>query len=522
MAETEEHKMKRRIRIGYTGYHRNWEQLLEQIGVDWVRLEPGKPVSVQDYSCVIADRKFNRTEFSNLKTYLHDGGALLDTTGEMCGGTIQNRSLTVIKPSSINSLFGHITEIPVYGEATLHSSAGLLEGTVWLESSPVKNCAFCGLPVSRLWREYNTTHKTFGYSAGAITAERTSSLQSNPYFEVILTLLKVLHDRSGLPFVHKWWHPDGEKDVATLRVDSDYSDLNEIRSVSEAATKYALPLTWFLHVEHHEPYLSNIIQTLPAHDEIALHCYSHREYTTAEQYKSDIKRGNGVLKQNGAHPRGYAAPYGHWSAPLAASLRDLPFSYTSEFSYDFDSLPSVPASSGILQLPVHPVSIGSFRRFKADSSDIQDYFRRTVRLMRLKHQPLHLYHHPLDGTPDQWENLLSLLKTKNHRWMTYSQWCSWWKQRSEIFIASFFDVKTGCLEISGTGEPAIPVAIQKDGKIHISDSKDPAVYLDELTFRPYIASELKQLIYEQQTAPGFSWFERTKDQILTRLWRNRT
>jgi len=514
--------MKRRIRIGYVGNSYSWEQLLDQLGADWKRLEPGDSVSVQDFSCVIVDRSLNRIESSSLNNYLDNGGAIIDAIGSICGQSFTSRTFKEIVPSGIESLFNHINQIPVYGKAKIHRSSGVLNGTIWFDPSVNRNLAFCGLPVSRLWSNFKTIHRLFGFSDAAITAERTSALQSHPYLEVVLSLIRTLHDKSGLPFVHKWWHPESHKLTATLRIDTDYGDFDSLKMISNGAKEYDIPLTWFLHTEHHETYLGKFIDTLSASDEIALHCFSHSEFKTSGQYLSDIKNGLKLLNEHGVEPLGYAAPYGNWSGPLAETLQKFSFLYSSEFCYDFDSLPSVSPSSGILQLPVHPVTIGSFRRFKSNPSDIQAYFRNIVQQKRLQHQPVHLYHHPLDGTPKQWLDFINFFKSDRYLVLTYSQWSEWWKKRSSLNFEIHFDTEKGELYVSYRGNNGSPLSIHKDGKFCVSELNDGPVHLEELVFRPYIEPELKEIIHEQRTAPGFSEYRRFKDKMLTRMWRNRT
>lgn len=513
--------MKRHIRIGYLGRNRSWEQLLGQIGVSWDRITPAQPLTVENYSCVIVDHSLDRADQSNLDQYLQTGGAVLDAAGSYYPGPVQQTSISVINPKPGDTLFGHVAEIPVYGQALTLASSGLLDGTVHIEYSSNRNLAFCGLPVHRLWQEFQHTHKLFGTKQTAITMERVSSLRSHPYFEVVLTLLKVLHDRSGLPFVHTWWHPDPDKHAATCRIDSDYGDLNTMSQLSDSAWQANIPMTWFLHTAHHADQLSNLIKTIPDSDEISLHCYRHFEYKTKEQYRSDISEGIKMLKQSGSEPKGYAAPYGSWTEPLARALSHFPFQYTSEFSYDYDSLPSTSPASAVLQLPIHPVSVGSFSRFDASPSEIQEYFNQITKFKRLTHQPLHLYHHPNDGTPKQFTELLQLADHGRYHWMTYSEWAEWWTRRSALPSVSMFDSDTGKLHFSNSGTAQVPVAIHHQDRVHISVISDPTVWLEELPFRPYIDPTFKTFIETQTSDQSISWFRRKKDQWLTKLWRNR-
>lgn len=514
--------MKRHIRIGYLGHNKSWEQLLGQIGVSWERLNPDQFIPVESYSCVIADQSLSRTDFSNIETYLQDGGALLDAAGLFYPETVQPATLTTITPESNETQFGHIAEIPIHGQALKIASSGLLDGTVKIDPVPNRHLAFCGLPVDRLWQEYKSIHKSFGTQETATTFERVSALNGHAFFEVILTLLRILHDKSRVPLIHTWWHPDPENHVATIRIDSDYGTLNRMQQLSNSARLLNIPLTWFLHTAHHGHDLPKLIKSLPNNDEVALHCYRHYEYQTTEQYHSDILNGLKRLGKSRVAPKGYAAPYGSWSGPLAEALSRFPFQYTSEFGYDFDSLPSTPNASGILQLPIHPISIGSFRRFNTATNDVQAYFNQIIKVKRLTHQPLHLYHHPNDGDPDQFEELLKSTHISSYHWMTYSEWATWWRRRSAMNCDSTYDTESGQLHVSHPVPDQFPVAIHHNGDYHISILRDTTIHLEELPFRPYIDPDLNTLNRKRPTESGISWFRHKKDQWLTHLWRNRT
>ena len=513
--------MRRRIRIGYVGNTRSWEQLLDQIGVDWTRLEPAKQIHIAEFSSVIVDREVNRTERSAIENYLSEGGSLIDAHGSFCNESISSKSFTSIEPGGENNIFSHMCEVPVYGKARVFPSAGLLDGTFWIDPSKTRHVAFCGLPIERLWNDFQTVHRSFGFSDGAITAERTSALQSHPYMDVVLTLLKILHAKAGLPLVHKWWHPESDKHAATFRIDTDYGDLESIKHVSAVANDAGVPLSWFLHTAHHEPYLDELIHCIPERDEIALHCYHHSEYDTVEQYISDIKSGLKTLNKSNIEPKGYVAPYGNWSRALAESLSSTPFSYTSEFGYDFDSLPSTSPTSGIMQLPVHPITIGSFRRFKSNLDKILNYFEKVIQLKKMLHQPLHLYHHPLDSTPKNWAKLVGKLNRDEYTLMTYSEWSNWWKKRSSAHISPTFDSESGQIQIKNGGLTKIPLSIHWNDQFHVSDRIKPSAYLDKLSYQPYIQPGLNQLVAENRSAKKLSNYGQIKDGILTWLWRNR-
>lgn len=521
MAAEEADSMIRKIRIGYIGQNNSWEQLLCQIGVHWNRVTPKQSIPANEYSCLIVDRDLTQSEQKIIDRYLKESGAVIDATGQFVSGSLHTRTFSSVFPENGDHRFGHIEQIPVFGTCQSVSASGILNGLVWFDPSPGRNLAYVGLPVHRLWNEIKPRHRQFGSVETAVTAERTSALQSHPYLEVILTLLRNLHDDIKLPLVHTWWHPSSDKQVATFRVDSDYGSMNSIKEVSRSAGRFKIPLTWFLHTAYHEDWIEILINSILENDEISLHCYRHSEFKTTEQIRSDIIRGLEILKRCGIVPPGYAAPYGYWSKELADALKSFSFKYTSEFGYDYDSLPSIATDSGILQLPVHPVSIGSFSRFSATSGQIQSYYEELIRYKRLQHLPLHLYHHPNDGTPSQLNSLFETMSTENYQWMTYFDWSEWWEHRLGQLCHPVFDTETGKFHLSSSDRSRFPVAIHHQNEFYISDSNESELDLEELPLRPYITPKLLNLVEQRRDASKLSWFRLKKDRWLTHLWRNR-
>lgn len=513
--------MMRKIRIGYIGQNNSWEQLLEMIGVHWNRVTPHQSIPTNEYSCLIVDQDLNQTERVFIERFLENKGAVIDATGQFVSISLQAHTFSSVFPEDDDHLFDHIEQIPVFGSCHSVSDSGSLNGLVWFDPSPGRILAYVGLPVHRLWKEIKSLHRQFGSANDAVTAERTSALQSQPYLEVILTLLRELHDDIELPLVHTWWHPDRDKQAATFRVDSDYGSGKSIKKVSGLAVRSDIPITWFLHTAFQEDWMKTLINSIPLKDEISLHCYRHSEYKTVEQIRSDVIQGKEILKRNGIDPPGYAAPYGYWSNELADALKSFPFSYTSEFGYDYDSLPSVAVGSGILQLPIHPVSIGSFSRFGVTSGHVTSYFADLIRFKELQYLPLHLYHHPNDGSPSQLRELIETVSSENHLWMTYSGWSEWWKQRSVQTNPPSFETETGKLHLTSKNRSRYPVAIHHRNRFYVSISNESVLNLEELPLRPYITTNLRNLVKERREASKLSWFRLKKDEWLTHLWRNR-
>ncbi len=88
---------------------------------------------------------------------------------------------------------------------------------------------------------------------------------------------------------------------------------------------------------------------------------------------------------------------------LAVQLVDCGFEYSSEFSYDYDNLPSVPRlrhGEGTLQLPIHPICIGSLKRHSYSDKQMIQYFENVIQRKLASSEPIIFYHHPKDGYYD--------------------------------------------------------------------------------------------------------------------------
>lgn len=508
--------MMQAIHIGILGTNPGWEKILGQIGVSWSRMHSVKSADPKKYSCVIIEKELNHDALSKITGYLSAGGAVIDTVGRLIKQKPVRRRLGTLSPDSQNSDFRHIEQIKVDHHCLVHPYADLLEGSVWFDPAPRRSLAFVGLPLHQFAKIQPLVHTQFKSARLPAIAERTAARSSGPYIEVILTVLKKLHAKSGLPLVHKWWMPDADKQLATFRIDTDYGTKESIAAAAAPALENDVPVTWFLHVEAHESWLSHFHRY--SEHEIAVHCYRHSEYKTRQQYTSDISKALRLLQTHGFNPAGYAAPYGIWSRELGEALADQAFNYSSEFGYDYDSLPSLSPDSHTLQLPVHPLSAGSFSRFRFTAEMIKAYFDEMVRLKSLQHRPLHLYHHPNDGHEDI---LRAIFKSQHHEttnWLTYSEWASWWQMRNSSTFLPLYNTESKIVQVDCPAD--IPIAIHKDYTQYLVTQKRK-IDLEESRFSAYIDPKLVHLLNLRRDGRELSFLKLKKDQLMTCLWRNR-
>ena len=94
-----------------------------------------------------------------------------------------------------------------------------------------------------------------------------------------------------------------------------------------------------------------------------------------------------------------------------------------------------------LQVPIHPISIGSLLRTAATSPEMQHYYEETTADILARQMPLFYYHHP---SHRHWD----VVRTMVHRCgepgmiaMTMGEYARWWTQRSALSVG---------LEVSGS------------------------------------------------------------------------
>ena len=506
--------MKRRIHISLIGKSPGWQNVLNQVGASWSVLKHTTDLDFTNSSCVIINKRLNRDESSDLEKYLHDGGAVIDANGGLSGVTPYQKKLKII--DSLNEpdkRFNHICEISLSKASKIFPNSELLSGTVHFDVKVNRCYAFIGIDPEQFFSGYKKNQTRFPHSKHPTVSERASDSSSFPFAQLILQILIILHNKSGLPFVHKWWHPHKDKQLFTFRIDTDYGTDETTEPLIALLNKYQVPATWFLDVSEQENFDTG---RLSAHNgEAALHCYDHIEFREKDQIIDDIWKGLKFFQRNNLMPAGYAAPYGNWSDQLQSAIDESEFDYSSEFCYDFDSLPSFPAESSVLQIPIHPVSIGTLKRFKYSPEMMTRYFEEQIQLKAHQNQPLNLYHHPNDENLPVLEEIFKKLNSQDYQKMTYSEYSDWWKKRADS-NCNFYFAPEGKIE----SDCELPIAIHNNGTFTVTNSNE--ITISDLKFVSFAGQSLTDLLIQQMNNQKLPWLTLKKYAFLSWLWRNKS
>jgi hypothetical protein len=185
--------------------------------------------------------------------------------------------------------------------------------------------------------------------------------------------------------------------------------------------------------------------------DVGSHGYWHHTYRHAADNEINIRRGIETLRAAGIEPSGFAAPHGRFNAGLLKTLERLGVGHSSEFGLAYDDVPFFPRQSSVLQIPVHPVSLGiileaGHRRHPAFANNPRaihrvvtlaaEYFALAARTKYSTGEPVFFYCHPegrLGRYPQVLRAVLDVVGGFSAVWKTtYTQFAQWWRERTRI------------------------------------------------------------------------------------------
>ncbi|MBN1980236.1 MAG: hypothetical protein JW795_01810 [Chitinivibrionales bacterium] len=428
--------MEKKLTIGLLQLTPTWQALCEQLGVQYgcVQLRQ-TTLCASDYSVLIVNKTINRYEIDMIKHYVNTGGAVIDfgfCITHFFSGTLSQRTCSTIVADDA-PFEPHLGCIDIHDTVTLYSKAQYWDQTLFFNTYGSGIACFCGINIEKALLNTESKRIQFYASTPRFPNEETSTVTKGELCRALCAILRSLHIRRHLPFVHKWYFPRTASNVVLFRVDSDYGSQHQIRQWHDAAQKAGLVFTWFLHVKAHEPWLS--LFSSFTQDEIAVHGYDHFFSPKLEKNRQNIAAAIEILARHGYQCRGYASPYGLWNKALQTMCEQLDFRYSSEFSFLYDSLPLNPVIdnrlSSIIQIPIHPICISTLLQAKASDDQMLTYFSETIQWHRSHCIPLAFYDHVLHDRTEVLEKLLARLAAADGLPMVFSDYAQFWKRRCQ-------------------------------------------------------------------------------------------
>jgi peptidoglycan/xylan/chitin deacetylase (PgdA/CDA1 family) len=410
-----------------------WETLLQQIGVPYIVWNKNDGKDFQNYPICILTDCVNQNMINDIRNYIKDGGSVI------CSTDVLNHI------SEINTTVKYVKYL-IPDEYEIYSDPDILDifkiiKTVDDEKSPVYkgkvgkgNIIAFPLDVNELMLDVRSKKKSFYSNRKRLPYETVSNVSKGVLRRLVCNSIEYLFHSKKLPFVHLWYFPKDSKNIFSFRIDTDYGNKEQIEELYKLSLKYKIPFTWFVDVKSQKEWIDYYAKMND--QEIGVHCYEHDVYDSYAENYQNIRKALDVLKEVGSSPNGFASPYGKWNTGLAQAIRDHGFYYSSEFSYDYDNLPSntmlFENPTSVLQIPVHPICIGSLKRQGFSGKEMIEYFHDQIDKKLILNNPIIFYHHPTHNHLEVIENLFNYVKEKNIVPMKMSDYAEWWNKRNLI------------------------------------------------------------------------------------------
>ena len=177
--------------------------------------------------------------------------------------------------------------------------------------------------------------------------------------------------------------------------------------------------------------------------EIGLHCFRHLVFDNYSANFENIDAGMKNLQLSNIKVNGFAAPFGSWNTSLNDALEKSNFTYSSEFVPSYDDLPfniySNNQYSNILQIPIHPISLGRLRRSHFTKNEMIEYYKNIIDEKHKRNEPVIIYHHPHHKLLDVIEAVFGYVKKLGLANITMKEYADWWQKRNQIKMDISFE-----------------------------------------------------------------------------------
>ena len=423
------------LRARIIGTSPGWEEILRQAGVPVRAAALGGEGS---YSVLIVARTLSADETEFVRRYLGAGGAVMGAS-DFLRGLVELRE----EPARL----GHIVPDPggkIGGLSLMdvETTGYLPREADCLRTDDMQFAVFAGalgggcavvapFDPGELMGDFRAVERYFYGRPERLPSERVARVAKGELVHFVTGALEFLHHERGIPFARLSPFPAGASSVCALRIDTDGGTKEEIDELYRISSDTGIPFTWFVDAGSHAEWLDVFARM--QRQEIGLHCYEHRIFLDANKDEENMRRGTSALEKAGMRPQAFAAPFGFWSADIGRAIDRAGFRYSSEFSWACDAFPQYPvtytARYATLQVPVHPVAVGTLKRCGYTPAQMSQYYRDVIAAKVTRGEPLFFYQHPGHRQWDVVRDLCRACLDTGARPVTLGEYADWWKER---------------------------------------------------------------------------------------------
>ncbi len=286
-----------------------------------------------------------------------------------------------------------------------------------------------------------STIKGFFLPASKLPYEKVSSTDRGGIRRLVIAAIQEIFRQKGIPYIRISYVPGNSPSLFGIRLDTDFCPLPVIKQAVNLADKIGMRWTWFINTGALASALKDLKSILAGQD-IQIHCYRHWVYEQVDENRKNISTARELLNKHGINPTGVAGPYGEWNINFQRALEQLGIEYSSEFSYSYDDLPGRPIidnqKSPVVQIPVHPVSMGRLAWAKANHKAILKYYQGLIDRQVARSEPCFIYDHPewIVKYKELWQDIIQYGKERCGNWSTLTEYYQWWcgRERSSYTV----------------------------------------------------------------------------------------
>lgn len=426
------------IKIGIIGKPDGWVCVLSQIGIPFSICNKVDEINLSSFPLIVLSDDITTHQLFAVKKYIETGGCVICSAAVIDNISLERSKKDYIKYLTCDLLeaFADSEIIDVYTDATISEGASLLKTD---KNIPAVLASKFGdgfvvvLPfdADALFENTKSKKKNFYADGKRLPYENVSLVSKGSLRRLITKSIELIYSFSNLHFGHKWYYPNGKKSVFIFRVDTDYGTEQQVDSLYKLSQKYQIPITWFVDVKSQQKWIEKY--SAMQNQEIGVHCYEHTVYESYADNYSNIRKALEIMISNGLSPKGFTSPFGKWNPAIGQAIRDLNFEYSSEFAYDYDNLPSF-TNFSTMQIPVHPICIGSLRRQGYTAQQMMSYFENEIEKKLKLNEPIILYHHPTNENIEVVEHIFQKMRSMDIPKLTMHQFAEWWNKREKAKI----------------------------------------------------------------------------------------
>jgi peptidoglycan/xylan/chitin deacetylase (PgdA/CDA1 family) len=228
------------------------------------------------------------------------------------------------------------------------------------------------------------------------------------------------------------------KKFFSVRIDADGFSQKSTDACLEIANQKGLTFDWFIDVGSWSGNYSQLKKLSDHGQSIGLHDFYHMTYRKYRNNLWNMQKGSNLLtKACGRAPTGIVSPFGYYFNSYQQAIKDLKFSFSSEFGYDTDNLPSHPHNNVQypLQIPVHPGSIGTLQKAGFTDSEIIEHLYETALRQCSLDGFVVLYDHPigrLEHYSQAYSSMIEDLVNKGLNLATMTEISTFWNSASHM------------------------------------------------------------------------------------------